>query len=89
MPLAHALAINAFTRDDPNGPKLIATWSWAPALLTEQSVRELADRWFQLLEALVRHAAQPGSGGRTPSDVPLIALSQTEIERLEKKRYGN
>ena len=31
----------------------------------------------------MRHAAAPGAGGRTPSDLPLVALSQAEIERLE------
>ena len=39
----------------------------------------------QALEALVRHAAQPGAGGRTPSDLPLVSLSQAEIERLEQR----
>ena len=37
------------------------------------------------LEALVRHVEQPGAGGRSPCDVPLLALSQSEIERLESK----
>ena len=32
----------------------------------------------------MRHAAAPGAGGRTPSDLPLVALSQAEIERLEQ-----
>ena len=54
-----------------------------PRCLAEEAVRDLAQRWFQALEALVRHAAQPGAGGRTPSDLPLVALSQAEIERLE------
>ena len=63
--------------------RFTATWSWAPALLTEAAVRDLAERWFAALEALVRHAAAPGAGGRTPSDLPLVALSQAEIERLE------
>src|SRR5207302_3211992 len=40
---------------------------------------------FQALEALVHQAAQPGAGGRTPSDLPLLALSQAEIERLEQR----
>ena len=31
----------------------------------------------------MRHAGQPGAGGRSPSDLPLVALSQAEIERLE------
>jgi hypothetical protein len=33
---------------------------------------------------MVRHVAQPGAGGHTPSDLPLVALSQAEIELLEK-----
>ena len=36
-----------------------------------------------MLSALARHAAVPGAGGRTPSDVALVALTQGEIERLE------
>ena len=31
----------------------------------------------------MRHAAEEGSGGRSPSDLDLVALSQAEIERLE------
>ena len=38
-------------------------------------------RW----QALVRHAEQPNAGGRTPSDLPLVALSQDEIEGLERQ----
>ena len=33
----------------------------------------------------MRHAAQPGAGGRSPCDLPLVALSQSEIERLESR----
>ena len=66
------------------GPRLTATWSCAPALVSEAEVRDLAERWFRALEALVRHAAVAGAGGRSPSDLPLLALSQAEIERLER-----
>ena len=85
MPLAHALDVNALTLDRPDGATLRATWSWAPALLTEEAVRDLAQGWFQALEAFVHHVAQPSVGGRTPSDLPLVTLSQAEIERLERK----
>ena len=47
-------------------------------------MRDLAERWFRALAALVRHAAQAGAGGRSPSDLPLVALTQAEIERLER-----
>ena len=85
MPLAHGLEINALTLDHPEGATLSASWSWAPALLTETAVRELAEGWFGALAALVRHVAQPGAGGRSPSDLPLVALTQGEIERLERE----
>ena len=67
MPLAHCLEVNALTLDDREGARFTATWSWAPALVTEAEVRDLAERWFAALEALVRHAAAPGAGGRTPA----------------------
>ena len=84
MPLGHCIEINAHTLDAADGATLIATWSFAPALIGEDAVRDLAQSWFRALEALARHAAQPGAGGRTPSDLPLVALSQAEIERLER-----
>ena len=33
----------------------------------------------------MRHAEQPGAGGRSPSDLPLLGLTQGEIERLERE----
>ena len=83
MPLGHCIEINAHTLDGADGSQLIADWSFAPALIGEAEVRDLAQSWFKALEALTRHAGQPGAGGRTPSDLPLVALSQAEIERLE------
>ncbi|HEX3220805.1 MAG TPA: condensation domain-containing protein, partial [Candidatus Limnocylindria bacterium] len=85
MALAHAIEVNALTLDEAEGAQLVAHWSWAPALVTEQQVRDLAQGWFAALEALVRHAERPGAGGRSPSDLPLVSLSQGEIERLERQ----
>jgi non-ribosomal peptide synthase protein (TIGR01720 family) len=82
--LAHAVDINAFTRDGADGPMLVATWSWAPALIADADVQALARGWFAALQALVQHVLQPQAGGRTPSDLPLVKLSQAEIERLER-----
>ncbi len=85
MPLAHALELNAFTLDGPDGATLTANWSFARALIGEEAVDDLARGWFAALEALVRHAATPDAGGRSPSDLPLVALAQGEIERLESR----
>ncbi len=85
MPLAHCIEVNALTLDGADGATLIAHWSWAADLLSEQEAHDLAQGWFAVLEALVRHAEQPGAGGRSPCDLPLLRLSQDEIERIESK----
>ena len=48
-------------------------------------MRELAEGWFAALAALVRHVERPGAGGRSPGDVPLVGLSQSAIEDLERR----
>jgi non-ribosomal peptide synthase protein (TIGR01720 family) len=83
LPPAHAVELNAVTLQELDGPQLSATWSWPSELLSEEAVSDLAHGWFQALEALVRHTAEAGAGGHTPSDLPLMALSQAEIDRLE------
>jgi len=83
MPLAHAIEIDALTLDGADGPALTVNLSFAPALFGEAQVRDLGETWLRALAALVRHAEQPGAGGRSPSDVALSGLTQGEIERLE------
>src|SRR5207249_11343746 len=80
LPPAHALELNAITLEEPDDPQLSATWSWPSRLLSEEAASDLARGWFQALEALVRHTAEPGAGGHTPSDLPLVSLSQAEID---------
>ncbi|MGW7057978.1 amino acid adenylation domain-containing protein [Streptomyces sp. NPDC054904] len=88
MPLAYSVELNAATIDHPDGPRLVASWTWSGELLADDEVRELAALWFQALEALARHAGQPGAGGLTPSDLPLVTVSQAEIEKLERAPGG-
>ncbi|QMV12148.1 non-ribosomal peptide synthetase [Streptomyces lincolnensis] len=77
MPVAHGLEITAVTTADG---RLSATWSWAPGIWSESEVRALADLWC---EELAAQAAGTPEGGHTPSDLPLVALSQSEIDELE------
>ncbi|MEU5002603.1 amino acid adenylation domain-containing protein [Streptomyces sp. NPDC021622] len=83
MPVAHGLEINAVTREPTGGLELSATWAWPQGWLSQADVRELAEAWFSALKGLVAHAEQPDAGGRTPSDLPLVALDQGEIDQLE------
>jgi non-ribosomal peptide synthase protein (TIGR01720 family) len=88
MPVRHVLEVNALTLDDGTGPRLTANWSWVEGILEEEEVRELAADWFRALAALVTHAEAPHAGGLTPSDIPLVALSQEEIDKLVKRLSG-
>ncbi|WP_434099959.1 amino acid adenylation domain-containing protein, partial [Streptomyces viridosporus] len=81
--LAHAIEINALVRDLPGGPELNVTWTWPDGLFPEQDMQDLADNWFDALEALARYAAAPESGGHSPSDMPLVNLSQAQLDLLE------
>ncbi|MFE7676811.1 amino acid adenylation domain-containing protein, partial [Streptomyces albidoflavus] len=80
VPVTHLVALNAHTRDEPDGPRLIARWSWPTELLRENEIRNLAELWFTALDGLVAHAQQSDAGGRTPSDLPLVALEQSQID---------
>ncbi|MGW7415243.1 non-ribosomal peptide synthase/polyketide synthase [Streptomyces sp. NPDC054863] len=85
-PLPHALDINAVAVDGPDGPVLTATFSFATGLLDQDAIRELARLWQQALESLA--CAPEGTGGHTPSDFPLVTLSQSDVERLEQAYPG-
>ncbi|MFF4324853.1 condensation domain-containing protein, partial [Streptomyces sp. NPDC001568] len=83
MPLTHELELNALTQDHPEGPRLLATWSFAAELFTGPEVEDLADTFFRALAVLADHARAPEAGGHTPSDLTLVSLSQAEIDLLE------
>ncbi|CAL9557198.1 amino acid adenylation domain-containing protein [Streptomyces sp. enrichment culture] len=87
-PLRHVLEVVAMTEDRPEGPVLVAEWTWAGGVLAEDDVRRFADDWFRALDALAAHAARPGAGGRTPSEFPLVTVGQAEIEAYERDIDG-
>ncbi|MFD0363048.1 amino acid adenylation domain-containing protein [Nocardia sp. GCM10030253] len=83
MPVSAVLDINASTLDDEGRPRLRAVWSYPAGVLTVDEVREVAESWCRVLTALATHIRRAGAGGRTPSDLALVRLGQSEIERLE------
>ncbi|SCK31434.1 non-ribosomal peptide synthase domain TIGR01720/amino acid adenylation domain-containing protein [Streptomyces sp. WMMB 714] len=85
LPFGRSLTLNAYTRDLADGPRLTALWSWPGALWTHEDMGELAESWFAVLRALAAHTEADGSGGRTPSDLPMVELSQTDIDLLESE----
>ncbi|MEV0895343.1 non-ribosomal peptide synthase/polyketide synthase [Actinoplanes sp. NPDC049802] len=75
LPVAYPLEVNADVRDGD----LVAVLTWPEGVFTEAAVADLAGRWRDALREL---AAVEG-GGRTPSDLPLVTLTQAEIDEIE------
>ncbi|THC44765.1 non-ribosomal peptide synthetase [Streptomyces sp. A1499] len=81
-PLSHPLEVNAITQDGPDGPRLVANWTWASSLLGEDEVRDLADAWFDALRALTRCAAGVRNGAVTlprRKDTPAAAFGAADL----------
>ncbi|WP_051163585.1 non-ribosomal peptide synthetase, partial [Nocardia brevicatena] len=85
MPVSAVLDINALVLDDGDRPRLRATWSYPTGVLTADQVREVAESWRRILTALATDLHRAGAGGRTPSDLDLVGLGQSEIEQLEDR----
>ena len=57
-------------------------WTYPPAVYDEAVVRRLAEEMCAALREVVAHCAEPGAGGRSPSDFPLARLDQAGLDRL-------
>ncbi|MEJ2866570.1 amino acid adenylation domain-containing protein [Actinomycetospora sp. OC33-EN08] len=73
MPLAHVLEVNAQRADDDG---LLARFS--TAVLPDDEVAALADAFVTACRQLVASEVQ----GATPSDFPLVALTQDDVDAL-------
>nr|WP_191910412.1 non-ribosomal peptide synthetase [Microbispora cellulosiformans] len=83
FPVMHAIETEGLVRDLGDGPRLLLTVAAPVRLLTEEAARELVSGWAAMLAGLAEYASRPGGGGHTPSDFPLVALGQRQIEELE------
>ena len=80
---AHVLEVTALAREGVNGPELVISLAWPGELFERGVVAELAGAWVAALGGIAVHAGQVGAGGHTPSDFPLVELSQGQVEELE------
>ncbi|CAM5564159.1 hypothetical protein SFUMM280S_07643 [Streptomyces fumanus] len=69
--------------DRPEGPELTLSLTAPAGLLDEAVLRDLAGRWVAMLGGLAGHAADPAAGGHTPSDFPLVTLTQEQVDGLQ------
>ncbi|WP_240940804.1 non-ribosomal peptide synthetase, partial [Planosporangium flavigriseum] len=58
------------------------TWFYSENLHHEGTIGALAEQMLTALREIIEHCAQPGAGGRTPSDFPLARLDQAGVDRL-------
>nr|WP_058854020.1 non-ribosomal peptide synthetase [Nocardia jinanensis] len=81
MPAMALLDINAIVAGDT----LTARIGYPATLLSPDEAAEFGDLWVRALEAVARHAGSVDAGGHTPSDFPLVAVSQPDIESIEER----
>ncbi|MDA5280826.1 non-ribosomal peptide synthetase [Streptomyces sp. Isolate_45] len=82
MPVVHPLDVTVRVDEDGGELRLTARWAWPDALFGEGDVPGLARAWQDALRALLADAGR--SGGRSPSDFPLVRLEQRDIDLLER-----
>ncbi|WP_461118798.1 amino acid adenylation domain-containing protein [Saccharothrix stipae] len=64
------------------GDRLEFTFHYSEHNHDRDTISRLADGFAAALRGIVAHCAEPGAGGRTPSDFPLADLTQAEVDRI-------
>ncbi|SMD25144.1 non-ribosomal peptide synthetase [Kibdelosporangium aridum] len=83
MPLRHVVEIDAVVLDAADGPEFTLTVTWAGRILGDAEAESLGKAWLDMLTGLAAHVGAGGAGGHTPSDFPLISLTQRDVEEVE------
>ena len=84
LPVAHLLEVTAITLAGPGGAQLSLTLTWPQDAVEESAVQRTGRRWASILTMLAEHVAATDAAGLTPFDLPLMSLSQAEIEEFER-----
>ncbi|MEE3065111.1 MAG: amino acid adenylation domain-containing protein, partial [Actinomycetota bacterium] len=82
MPLGHTVGVNAVTLETGSGPRLQATWTWAPSKVDVAQIDTLSQLWFEALTGICAHVRR-GGGGFTPSDFTLVDVTTEQLETLQ------
>ncbi|SCY85738.1 non-ribosomal peptide synthase domain TIGR01720/amino acid adenylation domain-containing protein, partial [Rhodococcus erythropolis] len=87
MPANKVVDINAIVNGGADGAVLEASFAYPVGAIDGESVETFAQIWVEALTALAEHSRSVGAGGLTPSDVPLVSVSQRDIDGFEN-RFG-
>ncbi|MFG2556056.1 amino acid adenylation domain-containing protein [Streptomyces sp. NPDC048581] len=82
---AFGLEINAVAVEEAGGGgvRLYISAAWPDTFLTDSEAQDLLGLWERALHGLARHAEDAPAGGFTPSDLPLVELTQEDIDDFE------
>ncbi|WP_405836830.1 non-ribosomal peptide synthase/polyketide synthase [Streptomyces sp. NBC_01518] len=78
----HAIELLGSVRELADGPVLELRLAYPERLLETDRARALLEAWAEALSGLVEQV-RDGAGGHSPSDFPLVSLSQGGVEELE------
>ncbi|MCF3122732.1 amino acid adenylation domain-containing protein, partial [Streptomyces arenae] len=88
LPFAHSLELSAAVRETDDGPRLSVSCAWPAALFPAEQVQDLLDTWLRALRTLAGRAGHAGSGALVPADLPLVGVTQEEIDTWEAEPDG-
>ncbi len=77
-PLGNWLSLNG----QVYGGELSLAWTFSERMFDAATIQQLADDYAGELAALIGHCLQPDSHGHTPSDFPLVTLTQARLDAL-------
>ncbi|MFK0311186.1 amino acid adenylation domain-containing protein [Pseudomonas sp. NPDC090233] len=77
-PLGNWLTVNGRVYDG----ELSLSWTFSAERFDQQTIQALADAYSEALQRLVEHCCHGANQGVTPSDFPLAALSQAQLDSL-------
>ncbi|MER6770907.1 amino acid adenylation domain-containing protein [Streptomyces bacillaris] len=89
LAMAHAVEINALTRDTPEGPLLDTRLTWSPAALDEQAAQALADCWERALTAMATDDAPPPTRASGPGTRHGLSPLSPEQTAMLEARWRN
>jgi amino acid adenylation domain-containing protein/non-ribosomal peptide synthase protein (TIGR01720 family) len=78
---SHLLSFNGFVV----GGQLQMSCTYSEAVHHCSTIEALAQGFLEALRSLIAHCQSPDAGGFTPSDLPLVQLSQDELDKALSK----
>src|SRR5581483_12483959 len=74
------LEINAQVLAD----RLTLDWTYSEQIHRHKTIERVARMYIEAIRAIIAHCQEPGAGGYTPADFPLVELDEQQLSELEQ-----